>query len=154
MAWALGSRAAHPFPLGAFAGLVDVPAGDAAGAVTRALDALVRRGRLVLAVDDAHLLDDLSAVVLHRVVVRGIAPVLVTVRDRETAPDLVTALWREDLLPGSTSRRSTPRRRRRSSPRCCRGRSSPRPPTDCGGCPAAARCSCGTWSPRRSPQVG
>ena len=97
--WAHGSKAARPFPLGAFAGLVDLRAGDASQAVARVLEDLVRERPSVLAVDDAHLLDDLSAVVLHRVVVRGLAPVVVTVRDGEMAPDTVTALWKDDLLP-------------------------------------------------------
>lgn len=97
--WSLGSRAARPFPLGAFAGLVDLPAADAPTAVTRVLDALARHRPLVLAVDDAHLLDELSALVVHRAVVRRVAPVVVTVRDGEPAPDPVTALWKDDLLP-------------------------------------------------------
>lgn len=96
--WAQGSRAARPFPFGAFAGLVDLPGGDAPG-VAQVLTSLLRQRPLVLAVDDAHLLDELSAVVLHRVVVRGLAPVLVTVRAGEPAPDTVTALWKDDLLP-------------------------------------------------------
>lgn len=97
--WALGSRAARSYPLGAFAGLVDVPPGDAAAAVGRVLDDLARRRPVVLGVDDAHWLDELSALVLHRVVVRRLAPVLVTVRDGEPAPDAVTALWKDELLP-------------------------------------------------------
>ncbi len=100
--WAHGSRAARPFPLGAFAGHVDLPSGEGSPAVGRVLDHLVRLaagGPLVLAVDDAHLLDELSAVALHRVVVRGLARVVVTVRDGEPAPDPVTALWKDDLLP-------------------------------------------------------
>ncbi|MBX9246732.1 AAA family ATPase, partial [Actinotalea ferrariae] len=97
--WALGSRAARTYPLGAFAGLVEVPPGDAAAAVGRVLDDLARRRPVVLGVDDAHLLDELSALVLHRVVVRRLAPVLVTVRDGEPAPDPVTALWKDELLP-------------------------------------------------------
>jgi DNA-binding CsgD family transcriptional regulator len=96
--WALGSRAARPFPLGAFAGLVDLPAADAT-AVGRVLAAIAGHGPVVLAVDDAHLLDELSAVVVHRAVVRGTGPVVVTVRDGEPAPDAVTALWKDDLLP-------------------------------------------------------
>ena len=38
--WAHGSAAARPLPLGAFAGLLDVPAGDAAETIGRALDQL------------------------------------------------------------------------------------------------------------------
>jgi DNA-binding CsgD family transcriptional regulator len=97
--WAHGSTAARPFPLGAFAGLLDVPAGDAAETVSRALDALGRQQPLVLAVDDAHLLDEHSAIVLHRVVVRRLAPVVVTLRTGEPAPDTVTSLWKDDHLP-------------------------------------------------------
>ncbi|MGY1723336.1 LuxR C-terminal-related transcriptional regulator [Blastococcus sp. SYSU DS0533] len=97
--WAHGSTAARPFPLGAFAGLLDVPPGDAAELIGRALDALTRRRPLVLAVDDAHLLDEHSAIVLHRVVVRRLAPVVVTLRSGEPAPDAVTSLWKDDHLP-------------------------------------------------------
>jgi DNA-binding CsgD family transcriptional regulator len=97
--WAHGNTAARPFPLGAFAGLLDVPAGDAAETIGRALDALARQQPLVLAVDDAHLLDEHSAIVLHRVVVRRLAPVVVTLRTGEPAPDTVTSLWKDDHLP-------------------------------------------------------
>lgn len=97
--WAHGSTAARPLPLGAFAGLLDVPDGDAAGTIGRALDALARKQPLVLAVDDAHLLDEHSAIVLHRVVVRRLAPAVVTLRTGEPLPDTVTALWKDDLLP-------------------------------------------------------
>jgi DNA-binding CsgD family transcriptional regulator len=97
--WAQGSAAARPFPLGAFAGLLDVPAGDAAETITGALGQLARLQRLVLAVDDAHLLDEHSALVLHRLVLQRLAPVLVTVRAGEQAPDPVTSLWKDDHLP-------------------------------------------------------
>ncbi|WP_370617179.1 LuxR C-terminal-related transcriptional regulator [Mumia qirimensis] len=97
--WAHGSAAAHPFPLGAFAGLIDVPTGDAADTIGRALDQLARQQSLVLAVDDAHLLDEHSAIVLHRLVVRRLATVVVTLRSGEPAPDTVTSLWKDDHLP-------------------------------------------------------
>src|SRR5689334_10407379 len=97
--WAHGSAAARPFPLGAFAGLLDVPAGDAAETIGRALGELARRQPLVLAVDDAHLLDEHSAIVLHRAVVRRLAPVLVTLRTGEPSPDTVTSLWKDEHLP-------------------------------------------------------
>ena len=97
--WAHGSLAARPFPLGAFAGLLTLPTGDAAETIGRAVDQLARQQALVLAVDDAHLLDEHSAIVLHRVVVRGLAPVVVTLRTGEPAPDPVTALWKDDHLP-------------------------------------------------------
>ena len=97
--WAHGSTAARPLPLGAFAGLLDVPAGGAADTIGQALDQLTAHGPLVLAVDDAHLLDEHSAIVLHRAVVRRLAPVLVTLRTGEPVPDIVTALWKDEHLP-------------------------------------------------------
>ena len=97
--WAHGSTAARPFPLGAFAGFLDLPAGDAAETIGRALEQLARRQPLVLAVDDAHLLDEHSAIVLHRVVARRLAPVLVTLRSGEPVHDTVTSLWKDDHVP-------------------------------------------------------
>lgn len=97
--WAHGSAAARPTPMGAFAGLLDLPPGEAAETIGRALTQLARQQPLVLAVDDAHLLDEHSAIVLHRVVVRRLAPVVVTLRAGHPAPDTVTSLWKDDHLP-------------------------------------------------------
>lgn len=97
--WAHGSAAVRPLPLGAFAGLLDLHSDDPADSIARALTRLASLRPLVLAVDDAHLLDEHSAIVLHRVAVRRLAPVLVTLRSGEPVPDVVTALWKEDLLP-------------------------------------------------------
>lgn len=96
--WAQGSSAARPVPLGAFAGMLDLPAGDGADVVGAALDQLAARPDPVLVVDDAHLLDEHSAIVLHRAVVRGTARAVVTVRAGEPCPDLVTALWKDEHL--------------------------------------------------------
>ena len=54
-------------------------------------------GRLVLFVDDAHLLDDASATLVHQVATTGNAIVLATVRTGEPAPDPVVALWKDGL---------------------------------------------------------
>jgi len=96
--WAQGSSAARAVPLGAFAGVVDLPAGEPTRIVPDALAALLAGGPLLLVVDDAHLLDELSALVLHRLVTRRLAPAVVTVRDGEAVPDAVTALWKDDHL--------------------------------------------------------
>jgi hypothetical protein len=50
--------------------------------------------RLVVFVDDAHLLDDLSALVLHQLVQSQAASVILTIRTGEAAPAAVTALWK------------------------------------------------------------
>jgi hypothetical protein len=70
--WAQGSTAARPLPLGAFAGLLDLPPGDAAETIGRALDQLAGQRPLALAVDDAHLLDEHSSIV-HSASPPGIA---------------------------------------------------------------------------------
>jgi DNA-binding CsgD family transcriptional regulator len=96
--WSHGSAVARTLPLGAFTGLFDVPSGDTAHTVGRALEQLAQHRSPVLAVDDAHLLDEHSAILLDRVVEHGAAPVLVTVRTGEPAPDAVTALWKDERL--------------------------------------------------------
>lgn len=58
-----------------------------------------RRGRgLVLGVDDAHLLDNASAALVHCLVRTGTAQILATVRSGEQSPDAVTVLWKDDLV--------------------------------------------------------
>jgi DNA-binding CsgD family transcriptional regulator len=56
------------------------------------------KGRpLAVFVDDAHLLDDGSATLLHQLALSRAATVLATVRSGERAPDAVVALWKEAL---------------------------------------------------------
>ncbi|WP_460071492.1 LuxR family transcriptional regulator AbsR2 [Streptomyces sp. YKOK-I1] len=56
-------------------------------------------GIKLLLVDDAHLLDDASAALLHQLAVRGRTRLLVVVTDGVRAPDAVTRLWTGELLP-------------------------------------------------------
>ena len=69
---------------------------------------------VVVAVDDVHLLDDLSTFVLHQIVQRGAAKVLLIVREDEPIPAAVQEIWKDDRSTGSTLRlcRST------KPPRC------------------------------------
>ena len=104
------SRAAAGLPFGAVAPLL--PAGgwpeagpggglDRADLLGRFAGALSERAagrRLVLLVDDAHLLDDASATLIYQVASSGTSLLLVTVRTGERAPDPVLALWKEGLL--------------------------------------------------------
>ncbi|GAB3002162.1 LuxR C-terminal-related transcriptional regulator [Saccharothrix stipae] len=89
------TSASRAIPLGALAPLLpaDPPAGPGLLRVVR--EAL--RGTVV-AVDDAHLLDETSAVVLHQLVQHREAVVLATIRSGERAPAPVTALWKDQLL--------------------------------------------------------
>src|SRR5438067_355805 len=99
--WAVATHAARSVPFGALAHLVRLGA-DGAGrdaSLRAAADNLRGRGdsQLVLGIDDAHLLDGLSAVLVHQIVSRGIASVVVTVRSGESAPDAILGLWKDEL---------------------------------------------------------
>ena len=62
----------------------------------------------MVGVDDVHLLDDLSIFVLHQIVQRGAAKLLLSVLDGEPISDAVQEIWRGgrfdrlDLRPLST----------------------------------------------------
>ncbi|MDH2430671.1 LuxR C-terminal-related transcriptional regulator [Sphaerisporangium sp. TRM90804] len=93
------TSAAGGIPYGALAGLLppEAPAG-LANPLRWAADAVRSHAagrRLVLAVDDAHLLDGASAAAVHHLVAAGDALVVATLRTGEPAPDSVTALWRD-----------------------------------------------------------
>lgn len=102
--WVAGTRSASPIPFGAFAHLL--PPLDAPGLDRLAVMMLARRavleamgdGSPVLVVDDAQLLDEASAALLHQLVMARAVRVVVTVRLGESAPDAVTALWKDGWL--------------------------------------------------------
>lgn len=88
-------------PLGAFAQWVDDLDGPPPAMARRVVSSLIAGTdacRLLVLVDDAHLLDDLSALVLHLLVHSETAMVLLTVRTGETIPDAVSALWKDGLV--------------------------------------------------------
>ncbi len=95
----VATRSAASIPLGAFGVLV--PAGG--GPDVQTVNAIVEsvrseragRGPVILLVDDAHLLDDASAALLHRMVLEGVGVAIMTVRSRQPCPDPVIALWKE-----------------------------------------------------------
>ncbi|TDK87743.1 LuxR family transcriptional regulator [Mycobacterium paragordonae] len=95
--WAVGTSAARAIPLGAFTewaqpGVTDVV--QLPRAVMEALTAAPSGVPVVLAVDDVQMLDDLSFFVLHQVVQRGTAKVLLTVRGGDPIPPAVQDIWR------------------------------------------------------------
>ena len=103
--WTVRSVAAtatsRSIPLGAFSQWTDDAESAPFALARRVVEALTDGGqpdRLVVFVDDAHLLDDLSALVLHQLVHSRAAAVIVTIRTGETAPAAVTALWKDGLL--------------------------------------------------------
>ena len=99
--WVVGTVTAQSIPLGSFAQWADGDDGNSLRLVRQVISSMtsVAGGeRVLVAVDDAHLLDDLSAFVLHQMVLQGVASVLATIRSGEPAPAAVTALWKEGHL--------------------------------------------------------
>ena len=161
--WAYGSAAARPYPLGAFADLLDVPAEDGTAEVTHLLGELTRQGtvraRRGRRAPARPALGDRAAP-------RGDARTRAGRRHRPrrgagTRPGDLAVEGRPPPPPRPPPR-STRRPRPPSSRRCSRDPSSPPPRSGSGPSPAALPCSCATcssarWSPvgsRRCPGCG
>ena len=101
--WLVATRAAASIPFGVVSHLLPPTerlGDDRLDTLRRAAELLAERSRgrqLILGVDDAHLLDDASAALVHQLAFRGLAVVVATVRTGEPAPDSVMALWKDGL---------------------------------------------------------
>ena len=101
----VATRAARRIPFGALDPLL-VPAPEAdemdrVSLLRRSADAIVRRGhgrRVLLAVDDAHLLDEGSAALIDHLIATNAAFTLLAIRTGEAATPVVTSPWRERLI--------------------------------------------------------
>ena len=98
--WVQATRSAASVPLGAFAGLLpdEVRADDPLELMRRSAEELRERaaGRpIVIAVDDAQLLDPVSATLVLHLAATGSAFVLATVRAGEPCPDAIVSLWKD-----------------------------------------------------------
>lgn len=99
--WIVGTESARPLPLGAFTALLTDATADPMPNIRRLVGSFVarqQRGRVVVGVDDAHLLDGFSAHVVHQLAQTPGVRLVVTVRKGGDEPDAITALWKEDLL--------------------------------------------------------
>ncbi|BBU22565.1 ATPase Transcriptional regulator, LuxR family [Mycobacterium xenopi] len=95
----LGTQTGRAVPLGAFSRLVTVAAAQSPAAMLGgALKTLETDPDLVLVVDDAHLLDPLSASLVYQLAAGGSTQLIVTIRSGEPVLDAVTALMKERLL--------------------------------------------------------
>ena len=73
--WVAGTESARSIPLGVFAPLVGTATSrDPIAVLAAARQALLSAGVSVLGVDDAHLLDQLSATLLHQLALDGSVP--------------------------------------------------------------------------------
>src|SRR4051812_37296203 len=104
VSWATANAATAGLPLGGLSQVLpaEQPGGASpAGLLRWAIDALRRQaaGRpIVLAIDDAHLLDPLSATLVYYVARTEHATVLATVRTGAPVSDPIRALWTDDLV--------------------------------------------------------
>src|SRR3984957_1525766 len=99
--WIVGTQSARQLPLGAFTASICDDIGDPISDVRRVISSFVtqqRKGRILIGVDDAHLLDGLSAHVVHQLAQAHGTRLGVTVRTGGEEPDAITALWKDDLL--------------------------------------------------------
>ena len=108
--WVMASRSTTAIPLGAMGHLFgdldatdDGPAAGGAGtarllrAARERMRDLTGGSRAVLAVDDAHVLDETSAILLQQLAISGDAFLLVTAPSGVVVPSPVFALWKEGL---------------------------------------------------------
>jgi DNA-binding CsgD family transcriptional regulator len=99
--WAIGTSSARAVPLGAFATWAGADITDTLQLIRGVIESLTSAPRgttVVVGVDDAHLLDDLSTFVLHQIVQRRAAKVLLTVRDGEPISAGLQEIWKGDQL--------------------------------------------------------
>ena len=95
----LGTETGSAVPLGAFYWLLTLDtAREPAVMLAAAQKTLEQEENLVVVVDDAQLLDPLSATLVYHLAARRTARLIVVIRPSDAVPDAVTALWKEQLL--------------------------------------------------------
>ena len=95
--WAVGTMSARKLPLGAFSPWTGSASSDRLQLVRGVIDSVTTAPpgtTVVLGVDDVHLLDELSTFVVHQIVQREAAKVVLTVREGERVPTEIYEIWR------------------------------------------------------------
>ena len=95
--WVIGTSSARTLPLGALASWAGSEGGESVHLVSAVIESLTSATpgmQLVIGVDDVPLLDDLSTFVVHQIVQRGAAKVVLTIRDGEPIPAGTQELWK------------------------------------------------------------
>lgn len=95
--WVTATTPAAAIPFAAFSHLIDVPDTGKTAEVLRTARATLGDGRL-LVVDDAHLLDKLSAALVYQLAVSGAVSLIVTVATNGAVAEEISALWQDDLV--------------------------------------------------------
>ena len=96
-----GTKAAQDIPLGAFARWIDRRSTEPLNLVSSVIETLSTtpdRSPVLIAADDIHLFDDLSAFVLHQLVIGGEAAAVCTLRSGEPVAPTLQELWKGSHL--------------------------------------------------------
>ncbi|WP_256251140.1 helix-turn-helix transcriptional regulator [Mycobacterium malmoense] len=97
--WVAGTESSRSIPLGSFTYLVGAATTrDPVACLAAARDALTADRGTVLGVDDAHLLDDLSATLVHQLALERSVPMVANIRADQPVPDAITSLWKDSYL--------------------------------------------------------
>nr|WP_170981150.1 LuxR C-terminal-related transcriptional regulator [Mycolicibacterium sp. CR10] len=95
--WVVGTSSARAIPLGAFTAWAPSGVTETVQLVRGVIESLTagpKGAPVVLAVDDAHLLDDLSIFVVQQILQRGAAKVILTVNDGDAITPAVQEIWK------------------------------------------------------------
>ncbi len=87
--WAVGTSSARSIPLGAFTTWAPPGVAEPVQLLRGVIDALTAAPAgepVVIGIDDVHLLDDLSTFVVHQIVSRQAAKLILTVREGDPIP--------------------------------------------------------------------
>lgn len=97
--WAACTESSRGIPLGAFAQWVGASGSrDPIALLSSARETILAEENTIVGVDDAHLLDHLSATLLHQIASDRAGRIVATVRSGEPVPDAVTSLWKDGYL--------------------------------------------------------
>lgn len=97
--WVAGTESARSIPLGVFAHLVGpATSRDPIAFLAAARETIHADEHSIIGVDDAHLLDQLSATLLHQLALEDSVRMIATVRSGESVPDAITSLWKDGYL--------------------------------------------------------
>ncbi|MCX6482852.1 MAG: AAA family ATPase [Mycobacterium sp.] len=96
----IGTGTQTEVPFGAFGPLVDITeVGKPAALIHAALDSLLAQtDNALIIVDDAHLLDPLSATLVYQLAQARLGRLIVTARSTPPIPAAIAALWQDGLL--------------------------------------------------------
>ena len=95
--WTVGTSSARAIPLSAFTAWARSGVTDTIQLVQGVIESLTAAPAgttVVVGVDDAHLLDDLSTFVVQQIMQRGAAKLMLTVRDGKPIPTAIQEIWK------------------------------------------------------------